>query len=119
MFDFLVPFMFLAPTVSPGTWSDTAAMNAQTGAVHVRAEITGRPSADCRPPDFVLPPRNGSRLHFQQHGISYEGTEAQTGNLVLRSNAARPVTLTGDRIRGGLWSAGNDGKCVGVWKPGV
>jgi hypothetical protein len=117
MFEFLVPFMVLAPTAGQGTWSDTAPLNALSGGVSIHAEISGRPTADCHPPQIVLPPRRGNVLRFQQGGVSYEGNEAPTGNLVLRGKAARPVTLTGNRTVGGLWSVGTDGRCVGTWKP--
>ncbi len=116
MFEYLVSFMFLAPT--PGaTWADSVPASNQAQAMRLRTEVIGKQSADCSPPAISLPPRNGSRLRFEERGVRYEGTEAETGNLVVRSQGPRPVTLTGDRATGGRWSVGNDGRCVGVWKP--
>ena len=116
MFEYLVSFMLLAPT--PGTaWADSVPASNQAQAMRLRTEVTGKRSAECSPPTLSLPPRNGGTLRFEERGVRYEGTEAETGNLVVRSNGPRPVTLTGDRASGGRWSVGYDGSCVGVWKP--
>jgi hypothetical protein len=117
MFEFFLSAMFLTPTGSVDTWSDADRAYNQSRATRVHMEIAGRTGADCRPPAITLPPSRGRVLRFEQGGVRYEGTEAESGHLVVRSGGTRPVTLTGNRANGGLWSLGNDGKCVGTWRP--
>ncbi len=119
MFEFLLSVMLLTPTPGTGTvtWSDTAPAVNQGQAMRLKAQVTGRPAADCKPPLASLPPGRNGTLRFEDAGVRYEGTESQSGSLVVRGSGARPVVLTGSRSSGGLWSVGNDGKCIGTWTP--
>lgn len=114
MLEQLMSLVFLGPVTPADAWT-TRPLN-QAAATPVRMEISGRPTPGCTPPVIALPPARGGMLRFEDGGVRYEGTEVSTGSLVLRSTGAKPLTLTGTRTHGGLWSLGNDGRCVGVWK---
>lgn len=118
MFEQFVSLMFLIPGTPADTWSAAGTPVNQAYTMQVRMEVRGRPGPGCSPQVLTLPPPNAGKLRFEDRGVRYEGTEMASGSLVLRSNGARPLTLTGDRASGGRWSAGNDGSCVGVWTPG-
>lgn len=116
MLEQLMSLVFLGPVTPTDAWTYGTRPVNQAAATAVRMEVSGRPTPGCTPPAITLPPARNGMLRFEDGGVRYEGTEVSTGNLVLRGGGTKPLTLTGTRTDGGLWSLGNDGRCVGVWK---
>ncbi|HJQ57047.1 MAG TPA: hypothetical protein VJ890_09085 [Vineibacter sp.] len=116
MFEQLMTLMFLAPAAPSGTWAAADAANVQGRGSTIRLEVSGPARAGCAPQTLALPPVERGALRFEDRGLRYTGTETVSGNLLVRSDGARPLTLSGSRVNGGLWSLGNDGRCVGRWK---
>jgi hypothetical protein len=117
MFEQFMSLMFLMPVAPAETWAGAAEPVNQASALHLRLEVIGRRTPDCTSHVLAVPLARGGTLRFEDRGVRYAGTMTPNGNLILRSDAARPLVLSGDRIQGGRWSLGTDGNCVGVWKP--
>src|SRR5262245_56392700 len=116
MWEQFMTLVFLVPAAPLDGNAATTPMNAM-GPTRIHMEVSGRPSSDCAAQVLTLPsPDSKGVLRFEDRGVRYEGTQAASGAILLRSNASRPLVLSGDRASGGRWSAGRDGKCVGVWK---
>ena len=117
MFEQLMWLMTLMPVAPTETWPGAAEPVNHASALRLRLEVVGRRSPDCNGQVLAVPPASGGMFRFEDRGVRYAGTMAPSGNLILRSDSARPLVLSGDRIQGGRWSLGTDGNCVGVWKP--
>lgn len=116
MFEHLMTLVFLAPVAPSATWSAGGGGVTQAGPTPIRLEVSGPSRAGCVSSALTLPPSSGGTLRFEQAGVRYVGSETATGSLTLRSDASRPLTLSGSRTQGGLWSLGTDGRCVGTWR---
>jgi hypothetical protein len=117
MFEQLMTLVFLAPVAPSDTWAGGRQPVNQAASPSIRLEVSGPPHPGCLPRTLPLPVATTGAFRFEDRGVRYSGTETNSGQLVIRSDGARPLTLSGDRAGGGLWSIGTDGRCVGVWKP--
>ena len=83
--------------------------------MRLHLEVSGRTSPDCAARVLRIPLSGGGIIHVVLDGVAYDGHETSNHLLVLRSNEARPLALSGDETTGGRWSRGVDGRCVGTW----
>ena len=84
--------------------------------LRLHLEVSGRTSPDCAARVLTIPISGRGAIHVVLDGVAYDGRATSNQLLVLRSNEARPLSLSGDETTGGRWSRGIDGRCVGTWR---